>query len=103
MNLLTIPTFVWRGVMRELVGVPIGRHATDVKAPVLVLSGGKDPLFPGGHHEALLKVFPQAAAHVFPKLGHNPNWEQPDRIAQRITTFLQRRNDLNQANCSAWP
>lgn len=88
---LTIPTHVWRGVMRELVGVPIGRHAMDVKAPVLVLSGGKDPLFPVEHHQALLKAFPDAEAHVFPELGHNPNWEQPELIAQRIDAFLQRR------------
>jgi pimeloyl-ACP methyl ester carboxylesterase len=87
-ELLRIPLHVWRGVMRELAYVPVGRHAADVKAPVLVLSGGKDPLFPTEHHSSLLKAFPQAKAHVFPALGHNPNWERPQEVAARLSGFL---------------
>ena len=86
---MTIPRHVWRGVMRELVEVPIARHAADIKVPVLVLSGGKDPLFPAEHHAALLKAFPQAKGHVFPDLGHNPNWEQPAEIARHVADFLE--------------
>ena len=85
---LTIPLHVWRGVMRELAYVPVGRHAQDVKAPVLVLSGGKDPLFPAVHHASLLKAFPQAKAQVFPELGHNLNWERPDDVASAMKRFL---------------
>lgn len=85
---LKIPLHVWRGVMRELAAVPVGRHAADVKAPVLVLSGGKDPLFPANHHASLLKAFPQARAQVFPELGHNPNWERPDAVASAMKRFL---------------
>ena len=87
-ELLAIPLHVWRGVMRELAYVPAGRHAADVRAPVLVLSGGKDPLFPAEHHASLLTAFPNAQAHVFPDLGHNPNWERPDLVAAAINRFL---------------
>ena len=89
-ELLTIEPHVWRSVMRELAQLPVGRHAADVKAPVLILSGGKDPLFPPEHHAGLLKAFPSAQAHVFPSLGHNPNWEQPEAVAKRIDDFLRR-------------
>ena len=88
-ELLRIPPHVWRSVMRELSYVPVGRHAADVKAPVLVLSGGKDPLFPAEHHQSLLKAFPNAEAQVFAELGHNPNWEQPDAVASAIDRFLK--------------
>ncbi len=87
-DLYRIPGHVWRGVMRELSSVPVGRHAADVKAPVLVLSGGKDPLFPAEHHQSLMKAFPQARGHVFPDLGHNPNWEKPEQVAAAMTAFL---------------
>lgn len=87
-DLYRIPGHVWRGVMRELAHVPVARHAADVKAPVLVLSGGKDPLFPAEHHQSLLKAFPQAKSQVFPDLGHNPNWEQPEQVAAAMTAFL---------------
>jgi pimeloyl-ACP methyl ester carboxylesterase len=89
-ELLAVPEPVWRGVMRELAGVPIGRHAADVKVPVLILSGGKDPLFPAEHHASLLKAFPGAEAHVFADLGHNPNWEKPADVGAAIARFLGR-------------
>lgn len=85
---MTIPLHVWHGVIRELAEVPFGRHAEDVKAPVLVLSGGKDPLFPAEHHASLMKAFPHAQGHVFAELGHNPLWEQPEAIAGAIDRFL---------------
>lgn len=88
---MTIPLHVWRGVMRELAYLPVGRHAADVKAPVLILSGGKDPLFPAEHHASLVKAFPGAEAQVFPELGHNPNWEQPEAIALAMARFLAAR------------
>jgi pimeloyl-ACP methyl ester carboxylesterase len=91
-DLYRIPPHVWRAVLRELAEVPAGRHAAEIKAPVLILSGGKDPLFGPPHHASLLKAFPQAEAHVFPELGHNPNWEQPDAVARRIDRFLQSRD-----------
>lgn len=89
-EILFVPPHVWRGVMRELSAVPVGRHAADIKARVLILSGGKDPLFPAEHHQSLVKAFPQAEAHVFPELGHNPIWEQPETLAAVIRTFLDK-------------
>jgi pimeloyl-ACP methyl ester carboxylesterase len=86
---MTIPLHVWRSVMRELASIPVGRHAADVRAPVLVLSGGKDPLFPAEHHASLLRAFPRAEAYVFPNLGHNPNWERPEEVGQAMLRFLE--------------
>ena len=88
-ELYAIPAHVWRTVMRELVGIPVARHAADVKARVILLSGGKDPIFTADHHAGLVKAFPSAEAHVFADLGHNPNWEQPEAVARRIDSFLQ--------------
>jgi pimeloyl-ACP methyl ester carboxylesterase len=86
---LTIPLHVWRGVMRELAYVPVGRHAEDIKVPVLLISGGKDPLFPAEHHASLRKAFPQAEERVFAALGHNPNWERPEEVGPVMARFLR--------------
>ena len=87
-EILAIELHVWRGVMRELADVPAGRHAADIRAPVLILSGGKDPLFPPEHHAALVKAFPRAEARVFPDLGHNLSWERPAEIGPALARFL---------------
>lgn len=89
-ELLAVPLHVWRGVMRELAYVPVGRHARDVKAPTLILSGGKDPLFTAEHHASLISAFPGAEAHVFPELGHNPLWEKPAEVGKAMARFLDR-------------
>ncbi|MCL6699712.1 alpha/beta hydrolase [Sphingomonas sp. NSE70-1] len=85
---LTIPLHVWHGVMRELAHVPVGRHAEDIKIPVLLISGGKDPLFPAEHHASLRKAFPHAEERVFGELGHNPNWERPEEVGPLMERFL---------------
>lgn len=90
-DIMRIRPHVWRGVLRELASVPVARHAADVRSPVLILSGGKDPLFPPEHHRALLAAFPRAEAHVFDQLGHSPNWERPADVAGRIDAFLRAR------------
>ena len=87
-EIMAIPVHVWHAVMRELEGLPVARHASDVKAPVLVLSGGADPLFPPEHHAALMKAFPGAQGHVYPKLGHNFLWETPADVGQRLSVFF---------------
>lgn len=87
-EILAIPLHVWRGVMRELADVPAGRHAADIRAPVLILSGGKDPLFPAEHHAALVKAIPHAQARVFPELGHNLSWERLDETGPVLARFF---------------
>ena len=68
-EILAIPLHVWRGVMRELADVPAGRHAADIRAPVLILSGGKDPLFPAEHHAALVEGDPPRRGARLPGPG----------------------------------
>ena len=89
-EILAIPLHVWKSVMRELADVPAGRHAADIEAPVLILSGGKDPLFPAEHHAALVEAFPSAEARVFADLGHNLNWERPAEIGPVLARFLSQ-------------
>lgn len=97
-EVVRIPLHVWHAVMRELASTPAGRHAADVRAPVLILSGGKDPIFDAEHHRSLLAAFPNGEAHVFQELGHNPNWEKPGEIAGRIDAFLTSRGNVAPLN-----
>ena len=89
-EVFSTPPHVWKAVIRELAEVPIGRHASDIRVPVLILSGGKDPLFSSEHHAALVAAFPGAQAKVYPAGGHNFTWEQPVDVARDIAGFLER-------------
>jgi pimeloyl-ACP methyl ester carboxylesterase len=85
-----VSPIVWRSVLRELLDLPVGRHAADVRAPVLIVSGGRDELFPPEHHRSLVEAYPGAEAHVFAELGHNLILEQPERVGPVLAEFLRR-------------
>ena len=86
-----VPAHVWRSVIRELTDFPVARQAADVRSPVLILTGGKDPLFGPEHHHALLKAYPKAEAHVLGDLGHNLVVERPDEVGPLLAKFLRDR------------
>ena len=96
-----VPAHVWRGVIRELTGFPVARHAADVTAPVLILSGGKDPIFPAEHHQALVRAYPRAEAHVLADLGHNLVVERPDQVGPLLAGFLAKATGSEVASRSA--
>lgn len=87
-----VPMRVWRGVLRELADVPVGRLAPDVKAPILILSAGKDALFGPEHHQALLKAYPHAEERVFHDLGHNLILERPEEVGPVLAGFLKGKS-----------
>ena len=55
---------------------------------MLILSGGRDELFPADHHRALVAAYPAAQAHVFAELGHNLILERPHEVGPLLAAFL---------------
>jgi pimeloyl-ACP methyl ester carboxylesterase len=85
-----VPLHVWRAVLRELTDTSTEALAADIEVPTLILSGGKDSLFPAEHHRALTQVLPRAEAKVLPDLGHNLILERPEEVGPAIRDFLAR-------------
>lgn len=83
-----VPPHVWQSALREMTALPAARHAADVRAPVLILSGGRDEIFPAEHHRALVAAYPGAQAHVFAELGHNLAVERPAEVGAVLARFL---------------
>lgn len=85
-----MPAQVWRGVIRALTDLKVARHARDIKAPVLIIAGGKDTLLDAEHQAALRAAFPQAQYVAFERLGHNMIWEEPGKVAPPLVEFLRK-------------
>ncbi|MEZ5893875.1 MAG: alpha/beta hydrolase [Parvularculaceae bacterium] len=83
------PASVWRGVVRELLGKPVARLAPFVKAPVLIMAGSQDDLFPADHQAALRAALPQAEYREFVGHGHNLIWENPALVGAVLAEFLK--------------
>lgn len=90
-EIASVPLHVWQRVLRELTDRSTASLVTDIQAPTLILSGGKDSLFPPEHHRALARAMPRAQARVLPDLGHNLILERPAEVGPAIRDFLDRR------------
>jgi pimeloyl-ACP methyl ester carboxylesterase len=89
-----IPLRVWLAVLDQ--ALPADNLYGDLqstlprlKAPTLLIWGGKDPIMEEDARQTLRSALPNAAVKIFDGLGHNPFWEDPRGVAEVINAFLK--------------
>ncbi|HEY2355929.1 MAG TPA: alpha/beta hydrolase [Phenylobacterium sp.] len=86
-----IPVKVWLAVLDQgIEGVDLQATLPKLKAPTLLIWGGKDQIIDMEGRETLREALPSAAVKVFDQLGHNPFWEDAPGVAAEINRFLGR-------------
>ncbi|HXW73511.1 MAG TPA: alpha/beta hydrolase [Steroidobacteraceae bacterium] len=84
-----IPLNVWLAVLDQgLIASDLQQTLPHLKAPTLLIWGSEDPIMPEEVRQTLRAALPQAQVKVFPGLGHNPFWEDPQAVARAINAFL---------------
>jgi pimeloyl-ACP methyl ester carboxylesterase len=61
---------------------------TDIRQPVLLMCGDRDPLIHGAHEEVLLNGLPNARRIVIPGGGHMLSYSHPELLAAIVREFL---------------
>jgi len=84
-----IAPHVWRGVARTLMTEDQRPFVRGIRQPTLILWGENDPAFPAANQQRLQEALPHATFKRYAKLGHNPHWETPGRVAEDIREFLE--------------
>jgi len=59
-----------------------------LKQPVLVVSGDRDPFFPLKNTWLLHRELPDAQVAVYPLAGHAPHQQHPTEVAAQVESFL---------------
>ena len=84
-----IPLRVWLAVLDQgLAGPELQATLPRLKSPTLLIWGGQDPIFGAQDRCSLRTALPEAQVKLYPKLGHNPFWEDPEAVASVINPFL---------------
>ncbi len=84
-----IPASVWRDTFN---GLNTARPPTDagtIAAPTLIIWGDRDELLTQEQEEALAAAIPDARLLIYEDTGHLVLWEQPERVASDLTTFVK--------------
>ncbi|WP_051819958.1 alpha/beta fold hydrolase [Streptomyces sp. NRRL S-920] len=85
----TIGPYGWSRFFELYLRTPWLR-TTEVRTPVLVVSGAEDRIAVPGEAQDLVARMPSAALHTIEETGHFPMAERPARFADALGGFLRR-------------
>ena len=84
-----IPLSVWLAVLEQGANPSdLQRGLSKLVAPTLLIWGSEDPIMEEEVRATLREGLPKASVKVFEGLGHNPFWEEPERVAGVVNQFL---------------
>jgi non-heme chloroperoxidase len=83
-----LPARLWREVLEGMIGFDDAADLGRITAPVLVIWGERDALFPREEQERLVAAIPDTRLAVYSETGHCPNWERPERVANDLDAFM---------------
>jgi pimeloyl-ACP methyl ester carboxylesterase len=84
-----VPLRVWRAASAGLMAFDRAGDLSKIGAPTLVVCGGRDDIFPREEQERLRDGIPRATLRVYEYAGHGPHWEEPERFALDLSTFVE--------------
>jgi len=82
-----IPSKLWRVVLDEIRNCNLTDQAAIIKQPSLIIHGSADPLFSVVQAEMLKRCLTTSDMVELVNCGHNPHWEQPERVATMLRKF----------------
>ena len=86
-----IPAHIWRDIADQaLVTGDLRPMLPRIQAPTLLIWGGRDTVMSAAGREALRTGIPRNVVRIFPELGHDLIWQDPQALASAITGFLKK-------------
>jgi rifampin ADP-ribosylating transferase len=84
-----IPAHVWRETFHGLCTAAPPTDTATISAPTLIVWGDRDELLTREQQEDLAGAIPGSQFVVYRNTGHLVLWEQPERVARDLTTFVE--------------
>ena len=87
-----IPAHVWRDIADQtLLGDDLRRMLPRIRAPTLLIWGGRDTVMSEAGRDALRTGIRGNEVRIFPSLGHDLFWEDPRAVGSVMITFLEKK------------
>jgi pimeloyl-ACP methyl ester carboxylesterase/tetratricopeptide (TPR) repeat protein len=86
---LQVPARVWHAALRPYVSLDFVPELRGVRAPTLVIWGDRDAFTPRAAQDGLVAAINGSRLSVYEGAGHSPHWEEPDRFAGEVASFIR--------------
>jgi non-heme chloroperoxidase len=86
---LKVPAHVWKSVVGSDVREDYTQDLDGIDVPTLIVWGDQDEAAPRTDQEALTEAIAGSRLVVYPGAGHGLHWEDPERFASDLVTFIQ--------------
>lgn len=85
---LMTPARVWKATLQGLLEAVPGAMTGRIGAPTLIVWGDRDAFVSLEDQERLAASIPNSRLVVYEGVGHAVHWEQPERVATDLATFV---------------
>ena len=89
----TISVHTLNAVARTASATDLRQSNAAIASDALVIWGSSDPFFDQSHQQELTQSLRHVQFCPLEGLGHNPHWEEPEKIAALIHRFLTARSE----------
>jgi pimeloyl-ACP methyl ester carboxylesterase len=87
---LKLPARLWREVLAAVIAYDDVNELGAIKAPACLMWGDRDALFPREDQDRLSAAIPGIEPRIYPDIGHCPNWECPETVAEDLLAFISK-------------
>lgn len=84
-----LPARVWRAAFEGFLADDFSGELGKISAPALIVWGDQDVFCRRSDQDALLAAIGGSRLVTYSGVGHAPHWEEPDRFAADLRTFVE--------------
>lgn len=86
---LKVPARVWKAAFEAFLEDDLSGELNTIRAPTLIVWGDRDAILSRSDQEALAAAIAGSRLVVYDGAGHSPHWEEPDRFASDLASFIE--------------
>ena len=85
---LKVPARVWKAALQPYRTTDFSAGLAEIRVPTLLVWGDRDTFTGRAEQDALIGSIGGSRLAVYAGAGHSPHWEEPQRFAHQIASFV---------------
>jgi pimeloyl-ACP methyl ester carboxylesterase len=85
---MKVPVRVWKAALEPYRSTDFSAALTKIRVPTLLIWGDRDAFTGRAEQDALTQAIAGSRLVVYGGAGHSPHWEEPQRFAEQVATFV---------------